>query len=121
MKTANCKLNRLGTAAILFIVAFLGSARADYSSVVLSNNPVGYWRFDETAASPPLNKITNASTLGSVADGYVVDGAAKGQPGIVGNSVRFSNPQAVTNAGFLGSKIDVPYNAALNPQLRRSP
>ena len=64
---------------------------------------------------PPLNQIRNASALGDVADGFVVDGAAKGEPGVVGNSIRFTNPQAATNAGFLGSKIDVPYNAALNP------
>ncbi len=115
MKPTNRKINLFGTAAVLWTVASLGTARADYSSTVLSNNPVGYWRFDETTASPPLNEITNASTLGGVADGYVVDGAAKGEPGVVGNSIRFTNPQAVTNAGFLGSKIDVPYAAALNP------
>src|SRR4029079_16240569 len=68
--------------------------------------------FGETAASPALNRITNASPLGSVIDGAVILDADKGEPGIVGNGVRFHNPSV--DAGYCGSKVDVPFNAALN-------
>lgn len=86
--------------------------RADYSNTVGTLNPLGYWRFNETAASPALNKVANASPLGSIIDGAVILDAAKGEPGIVGNSVRFFNPGVA--AGYAGSKIDIPHNYALN-------
>ena len=112
MKTNLPALGRF-TCAVLLSAAAVWSARADYPSIILTHSPLGYWRFDETVISPPLNKITNATALGSIADGFCVADATKGQPGIVGNSVRFNNPGNVV--GFCGSKIDVPYNAALNP------
>lgn len=87
-------------------------AHADYASTVASYNPLGYWRFNETVATPPLNTVSNFGLLGSTANGYAVNGAAKGEAGIVGSSVRFTNPGAAIE--FSGSKIDVPYQAALN-------
>jgi len=85
--------------------------RADYSNTVASLNPVAYWRFNETSSSPALKKISNLGTLGSLADGYSVLDATNGAPGKVGSSVRFWNPSPV---GYCGSKIDVPFTAALN-------
>lgn len=86
--------------------------RADYPSTVAALNPLGYWRFDETVASPALNKVTNATPLGSVLDGAVILDAQKGEPGIVGNAVRFRNPGV--DVAYAGSKVDVPFTAALN-------
>ena len=93
-------------------IAIVGFAHADYPASVTALNPVGYWRFDETGSSPPLNRVINRSSLGSVIDAAVILDAEKGQPGAVGKSVRFKNPGV--NAGYLGSKLDVPHNNALN-------
>jgi len=99
--------------AVLLTVAAIMPARADYPSTVQALGPVGYWRFDDTAASPPLNIITNATALGSIANGFCVATATKGAPGIIGTSVRFNNPG--NNVALCNDKIDVPWNAALNP------
>lgn len=87
-------------------------ARADYASTVTSLNPIAYWRFNETASSPALNKITNSGSLGSVLDGFVVADATLGQAGIVGNCMRLTNSGSA--AGYCKGRIDVPWNAALN-------
>src|SRR6266403_4338843 len=99
----SCRVNAIGLVG--FALWALGARTAiasDYPAKVLSFNPVGYWRFLETVPSPPLNAITNATALGSVADGYCVADATKGQPGIVGSSVRFNNPG--NDVSFVGSK-----------------
>lgn len=118
MKPTNHKLATLLIAALGLGLSAALPAHADYPGSVLAQNPVGYWPFDETTASPALNAVTNATALGAVGTGYLirsVDGvdASKGEPGIVGNSVRFYNDGNVV--GYSGSKIDVPYTAALNP------
>jgi hypothetical protein len=85
------------------------SARADYPSQVLAFQPLTYWRFSETG--PFSFTATNLGTLGAAANGVYSDPTAmEGQPGaLVGSSD--------TAAAFNGSyeKIDVPFNAALNP------
>jgi hypothetical protein len=83
----------------------------------LSHTPAGYWRFNESAGSPPLNKLANSGTLGSLGDGYAVidptQPLLKGQPGIVGNCVKLRNDG--NTVAFCGSKVDVPFRQALNP------
>jgi len=98
--------------AFLVTAAAVMPARADYQSTVQSYGPIGYWRFDETVASPPLNLISNLSSLGSIANGVCVDNPVKAQPGIIGNCIQFINASSV---GDCGTKIDIPWNAALNP------
>ena len=112
-----CNPNKLTTRILLAGATLLAgfaafTVRADYSNTVASFNPLAYWRFNETAASPALNKVANSSTMGSVLDGYAVADATLGEAGIVGNSVRLSN--AGSAAGYCKGKIDVPWNAALN-------
>lgn len=102
----------LQTGACLLVVLAAFPARADYPSSVSALNPLAYWRFNETASSPALNKVANSSSMGSVLDGYVVAEAALGEPGIVGNSVRLFN--AGSAAAYCNGKIDVPYHPALN-------
>ena len=97
------------------IVATLLASTAvaqDYATAVQALNPVAYWRLNETTAAPAQNKVVNASTLGSILDGLVIADAEKGQPGIVNNGLRLNNPGVVV--GYCGSKIDVPFNPALN-------
>src|SRR5437667_1436481 len=85
---------------------------ADYSSTVLSFNPVAYWRLSETTPVPAANIAKNVGSLGDLGNGYVVLDVTNAEPGIVGTSFRFTNPSDI---GYCGSKVEVPYNAALNP------
>ncbi len=94
------------------MVASVAVAQSDFPTTVESLGPVGYWRFNETATAPAVNKVVNASTLGSVLDAAVILDVGKAEPGIVGTSVRLKNPGVA--AGYCGSKLDVPFNAALN-------
>lgn len=98
---------------MLLALTVVPNLRADYASSVLAKNPLAYWRLNETTASPPLNTVANSSPLGSIVTGYVVGTANKGQAGIVGNCIRFNNPGVVI--GNCDSKVDVPWNANLNP------
>ena len=98
--------------ALLTLLAGANVSRADYSNAVSSLSPLGYWRFNDTGTSPAQNKVSNASPAGSIMDGAVVLDVGKGEPGIVGNSLRFRNPGV--DAGYQGSKLDIPFNAALN-------
>jgi hypothetical protein len=86
---------------------------ADYQSTLLSHNPLAYWRLDTTTAAPPLNKVANSGSLGSAGDGYAVLDVNKGQTGVVGNCIRLNNVSSTI--AHCGSKVDVPFNAALNP------
>jgi len=99
-------------ALALALASTFSPARADYSNTVATLGPVGYWRFNEPAGSPPLNLAVNASTMGSILDGAIVLDVDKGVAGKVGQAARFHNPGVA--AGYQGSKIDVPFNAALN-------
>ena len=109
----NTQVLRTSLVAVLLSCLAAATARADYSNTVASFNPLGYWRFNETATAPALNTVANATSLGSIATGYVVGEAAKGEPGVVGNAIRFTN---AVGTAHCSAKVDVPYNAALNPQ-----
>ncbi len=111
MKTTHTSRPVLG-GILATLVASTALAQSDYSTAVQALNPVAYWRLNETAAAPAQNKVVNASTLGSVLDGLVISNAEKGQPGIVNNGLRLNNPGVVV--AYCGSKIDVPFNPALN-------
>jgi len=87
--------------------------RADYASTVAGFNPLAWWQFNETNPSPPLNLTSNWASSGAALNGNVVLDVGKGQPGVVGNAARFVNSGNVL--GYCGSKIDVPFSAALNP------
>ena len=99
-------------AALLMALSGPLALGADYATTMATFAPLAYWRFNETAASPALNKTTNSSSMGSILDGYVVADAKLGEPGIVGKSVRITNPGS--SAAYAMGKIDVPFNAALN-------
>lgn len=72
--------------ALLCATAAL-TARADYQSQVLSQNPIGYWRLNETAPAPPGDIATNRGTLGAATPGYYLGTVSKGFPGaLVGSA-----------------------------------
>ena len=97
--------------ALLTIPAQVATS-ADYPTTVLSHNPLAYWRLDETTPAPALNIVSNSGTLGRAGDGYGVMDLVQGEPGIVGNSIRFNNPGP--NTTHSSSKVDVPYNSAIS-------
>jgi hypothetical protein len=89
------------------------AAQGAYANSILALHPLAYWRLNETNLPPPADFVTNASTMGSACDGFGLAGVIQGQPGIIGPSFRFSNPGMM--AGLFGSHVDVPFQAALNP------
>jgi hypothetical protein len=99
-------------------VSWSGSARAvDFPSTVLSQNPVGYWRLNETVAPPTPRPAANSGSLGSAGDGNYQLGPKRGEPGAFtggsATSTRFFNPNL--DITFGGSRVEVPYNNAFNP------
>ncbi|MEX0865771.1 MAG: LamG-like jellyroll fold domain-containing protein [Pirellulales bacterium] len=84
-------------AVFAFLALSAASAHASYVTTVLSDNPLGYWQFEETSGA------TAADSSGNMFDASydvgVVLGAA-GAPGTGGNSASFSN---VGNSG-----VDLP-------------
>jgi hypothetical protein len=101
------------TVALALLTMAIQGRSADYPTTVSSFSPLAYWRLNETAVAPAQNSVANSGTVGSIANGYVVLDAIKGQAGIVGNSVRFNNPGGAV--AYCGSKIDVPFNPGINP------
>src|SRR5208337_4708768 len=105
---------RIAGAVLLASVA-VWPARASYESLLLSHSPIALWEFTETNPSPPLNIVSNVSSLGSIGNGYLIGFVTKGVPGIIGNCVNFANPLVSSDVGACEAKIEVPWNAALNP------
>lgn len=104
---------------VLAAVSAASPAQADYPAALTALDPVAYWPLNETVPSPALNTVATLTPLGAAGTGYFVKSldqidASKGEPGIVGNSVRFYNAGNVI--GYSGSKIDIPHTAALNPE-----
>src|SRR5262245_60397464 len=112
MKLISTTRSRLAGASLLALCSMHALA-SDYPTTVQSFSPLGYWRLDETASAPAVNKVANSGSLGSTGDGILVLDVDKGQSGVVGNSIRLNNPG--NTVGYCGSKIDVPWNVALNP------
>jgi len=105
--------SRIVFAGATLLVSFVAlTLRADYSNTVASYNPLAYWRLDETAASPALNKVANSGSVGSSGEGIVVRQVTKGAAGRVNNCISLNN--GGSGIACL-AKVDVPYNAALNP------
>ena len=113
MKTHHQLLTTAGfVGAVLLALSAQVARAADYPTTVLGNNPLAYWRLDETAAAPALNKVANQGSVGSSAEGYIVMDVIKGQAGKVGNAIRLNN--ASSTISYCGSKVDVPFNPGLN-------
>ena len=114
---ANLSVTNLSSGIVqirqFMLVAQAAAAHAPNPNAVLSLNPIAYWRLNETNQPPPADIATNSGSLGAAGSGFDLDGVASGQPGIVGNSFRFYNPNL--NVPYFASRVDVPYSAALNP------
>jgi hypothetical protein len=84
-----------------------------YANSILALHPLAYWRLNETKLPPPADFVTNFTTMGSAYDGFGLAGVIQGEPGVISSSFRFWNPELT--AGWLGSHVDIPFQAALNP------
>lgn len=110
----NLIMNRpwLAGAALLMLVN-TASYGADYPTTLLAEGPLAYWRFSETATSPALPEVVNLGSAGAAANGFLVLDATAGNQGRLGNAIMFVN--AANDVGYCGSRLDIPYNPALNP------
>lgn len=91
--------------------------QADYPAAVLANNPVHYWRLNETTAPPPGDVAINSGTFGVAGQGDYLDGATHGEtiagiPG-AGSDTAAHFPNA--NGGWGGyARVRIPYKPELN-------
>jgi hypothetical protein len=93
-----------------------GEAGITYAQVVLSDNPLAYWRFDETSGTTAIDSSGNGNT------GTYVGGVTLGKPGAIvgdpGTSVGFDGTTAWMNAGdvfaFIGN-TPCSFEAWVNP------
>src|SRR5579883_1857627 len=101
------------TAVILAITGAL-TARADYSSTVLSQQPVGYWRLNETTPPPvPPVLATNIGSVGAGGNGVYVSANRGVAPGAI---VSEPSNGAVSFAGLVSSnRVRIPYQPQWNP------
>jgi hypothetical protein len=85
------------------------TARADYPSEVLALQPLTYWRFNDTGTFSFT--ATNLGTTGTNDNGLYSDPTyMQGQPGAL-----FGSSDTAARFDGATSKIDVPFDAALNP------
>jgi hypothetical protein len=89
------------------------AARAEsYSSLVLSDGPVGYWQFDELLAETDL--AVNIGSLGPAGDGTNSLGVNHPVPGAVVAAAEGANQFRPRNTGGAATTL-IPWNAELNP------
>jgi hypothetical protein len=105
-------------ALLLALTHLAPIARGDYQATVLSQGPVGYWRFEETNLPPPQPILaTNLGSLAESLNGDLLNGVIRGGPGVLdGTGVtadRFTNSAWLVKT--VGSYVNVPYTNALNP------
>ena len=99
--------NYLAGAVLLAFRAALPARADNYQTAVLSQNPVGYWRLDETAApSPPGSMVAaDSGSLGTAANGVPTD-VVQGAPGaIVSDSPNLS----CLMPGAADNRVRIPY------------
>lgn len=112
-----CQAVKSAAIAILIASFCAPGIAADYPATVLSQQPVGYWRLNEIAQPPLPRPAANSGSLGVTGNGQYQRGPKRGEPGaLFGSSAtaaRFFNPNL--DVAFGGSKVEVPFNGALNP------
>ena len=102
------------TSTALFSLAIALNA-ADYSSTVLSHNPAGYWRLNETVPAPPGDVATNRGTLGAAAQGYYLAGAIHPVGGIPGAGADTAANMPNLNDGWGGyARVRIPNSTQIN-------
>jgi len=118
----NCKtIFRLGSALLMALSAGL-TARADYQSTVVSQNPAGYYRLNETV-QPSTSSATNSGSLGAAANGTYVSLPSLNLPGPFAGSVavgldgtaQYVSTPWVDGLNTTNFSVELWANAAINP------
>lgn len=94
----------------LLSLAAVLPVRADYSSTVMSLNPLGCWRLNEPTAPAPnyaLGTVTNYGSLGAAANGTYYHSSILQEPGVI------AGDPCVKLDGKT-QYIEVPYSPVLN-------
>lgn len=113
------RFKRLCRAILLSAVMPMVPGQAqDYSTTILAQSPVGYWRLEESVQPVRPNfTAANLGTLGASSAGVYDSGVSRGQLGAFptggATSSTFSNPGLVVT--YLGPVVNIPHNPALNP------
>jgi len=103
------------TCAIL--AALAGTAQAAYKDIVLANNPVAYYRLEETSGTTAFDATANHFDAAYAQDtdtNGVTVWPIMGLPGIGTNSLLFRyyvDSSAVPHRGF----VNIPYHSELSP------
>jgi len=102
-----------------FVCAVLSTAvsvapAADYSTVVQSHSPLGYWQFTEAGPSPAPFKLANSGSIGSAGDAYANASTSNGVAGKVNNALQLVNS---VGTAHVDSRADVVWNPALNTSM----
>ncbi len=99
----------------MLALAAMLPARADYSNAVMSLNPVGYWRLNETAFPVlvyPPGTATNIGSLGVIANGTYFQDPLTQQPGAL-TTAGDANPAVLFD--YPDEYVSIPYHANFNP------
>src|SRR5437762_5970290 len=107
MKTPHPKVRVLLTGVALAALAAGTAARADYQSTLVSQNPVGYWRLNETISPSQNAGAANLGSLGVSANGSYNSFPTRGLAG------PFTGSTAVGLDGGAAS-VTTPWQAGLN-------
>ena len=112
LNTPIAKLIYAGT--VLVATGAMVAAGADYSSTVLSQGPVGYWRLNETTHPPTLPILaTNVGSVGPAGNGTYVAANRGVTPGAI---VSEPSNAAVGFDGLLSSnRVRIPFQPQWNP------
>ena len=96
-----------GAIALALFAALQTRAQYDYPSTVLSQNPAGYWRLNETTQPAVVTNTANKGSLGASANGAYNNDPTRALPGPFAGSVA---------VGLDGSSqsITTPWQAQLN-------
>jgi hypothetical protein len=92
------------TESAVATLQFPAPATTNYLNTVKQDNPVAYWRLDETTGDVADDEI-------GAHDGAYLNGVILGRPGAITGD---TNP-AAGFATAASTKVDVPYSEALNP------
>lgn len=101
----NSRGTTASNAVPLVVQAPLGSL--SFAELVLEDNPVGYWRFNE---EEDAEEVRNSGSAGKVADGTYPNDAVKGVEGVAFKVDPKDKAVILTN-----HRVVIPYSEAINP------
>ncbi|MEK7950531.1 LamG-like jellyroll fold domain-containing protein [Luteolibacter soli] len=109
--------SRCALLAALLSASLLPTLRADYAAEVMSENPIVYYRFNDSVATDDLpSPAVNLGSAGAAANGGYTGGFVRGVPGALpgsantavqgaGNLVEIPNTAAINNAGSFSAEV----------------